>query len=151
MQQFKSRELYDPESRATISFVPKVNWEHQTVSILKTNGEMIGTMLFSFKNARTLVVDSIDVLPRYRKQGVNLLMAAIVILRYPETRNIETLLIDLNYSVFRHSLVAGNNMIQALTQTPFYRVFRKLGFQEIDPMSATTQKNQSIHLYLRYR
>ncbi|MBS1970637.1 MAG: hypothetical protein JSU04_10035 [Bdellovibrionales bacterium] len=106
------------------------------IRLKHADGYTMGYVLFLYNPKKHLLdIESMDVLTDFKKSGVGEVLMDQALLRF-ETEQIavESLASD-NDAILQHGLMHGLSPMEAIQQTPAYKIRQKLGFTEIIPES----------------
>lgn len=106
------------------------------IRLKHANGYTMGYVLFHYHPKQHLLdIESMDVLTDFKKSGVGEVLMDQALVRF-ETEQIavESLASD-NAAVLQQKLAEGLSAVEAIKQTPAYKIRQKLGFSQIIPES----------------
>ncbi len=101
------------------------------VTVHNKNEQQIAYAEFSFPEKDVIKIGQIDVLPAYWKNGISKLIIARIIEDNPQVKEIKTQLADRNEKVFNDFRDMGYSVLDAIKETPAYKVRAALGFSKI--------------------
>ncbi|MES2855049.1 MAG: hypothetical protein V4692_04255, partial [Bdellovibrionota bacterium] len=104
-------------------FVGLTNSDHASFAYIRADKDDLDPTI--------LHVGTIDVDKSYRGKQISKLLLAKILLSYPETREIRTYLEDDNNLVYRNALVDDLSTLDAVRETPAYKIRNALGFGQI--------------------
>jgi hypothetical protein len=106
------------------------------IRLKHADGYTVGSVLFSYNpKKRLLEIENMDVLSDFKKSGVGEVLMDQALLRFETTQiAVESLASD-NAAVLQQGLAKGLSTIEAIKQTPAYKIRQKMGFTEIIPAS----------------
>lgn len=127
----------------------EIHVDANTVKVLDENGKYVVFMDYEVDHDR-FIVGLIDV-PLYKGQGVGSTVYKYVLDFNPQIKSIEGLLASDNEVVFNLAKKRGLSNIEALQETPAFKMRAKLGFPKINmqrTMIKLNEKNEISYIKL---
>lgn len=101
------------------------------ITVYNKNELQIAYADYSFQGADIIKIGQIDISPAYWKNGLSKLILARIIEDNPQVKEIKTQLADRNEKVFNDFRDMGYSVLDAIKETPAYKVRAALGFSKI--------------------
>lgn len=109
--------------------------DSQVIELTDSDGVVLGRLEYSVEGSTAF--PSTNVNEAYQRRGFNRRLANFMIRIQPRTKHIVANLTEVNYGEFKRALSDTKNEIKALKETPFWKVYSKLGFDQIQVLRDT--------------